>query len=186
MDELEEHAGDPCPLCGGAITDQMRIGHWREYSGAGGLWYEGRCRACDVDFHLTSPGRSSTVDPPPGWYLDAPEVDWLREPLNWEEVAEFGKRVMDSPRFSEKWQRFLLRARAEDHYWSYSHPNLPESVLPVPVARVRGHVPVAWFAPIDNLLLVKEPEVRTRAVEEADVEQARLERRRRRKQQRHP
>jgi hypothetical protein len=113
-------------------------------------------------------------------------VDRLRKPLSTDDLAELGKKVMGHPGLIEKWLRFLSRARPEDRFWSYSDPNIPDDGLPVPVARVRGKIPVAWVAPIDNLKLAREAEEAAREAEEAARaaeqqfahEQARLERRR--------
>lgn len=130
-DPINKH---DCPMCGTAVTGIHRSGSWRENDG-GGMWFEGNCANCDIDFRLDI--RNGV---PGSWRMLAPDKTTLVEMISSKEFERLNKKLLRYKIIGKKWRAFKSKCHPTDVLWRYERDD-GETAITI----VREGTPIAEF-----------------------------------------
>ena len=135
MTETDSVPAHDCKMCGQEITGIHPIGSWKDRNGiGGGVWYDGRCETCDIDFRLDIGTKAVG-----GWRMLAPDRECLVEPLDERELEKLDGKLSRYKKLGEKWRCFRSKCREDDQFWRYRDGKMTG------VAIVRDGTPIASY-----------------------------------------
>jgi hypothetical protein len=98
-----------CPICGGPITKETRVGHLNMGDQPHGHLYEGFCESCQIVVKRNIFGKQDT-----GWFSSSVNSQDVVGELSQEEVNQVEKLLTKYPTLLTQWQEFIAQKREAD------------------------------------------------------------------------